>query len=165
MPRETPPELRRQLELIPTMTTADLAARLEELSGERPHTPNKRYLEKRVAWWEQSAFYGESLSEATRARAHELARIGDLRLAAPSVSRGERTVTRTVKLHRQPTLPPVGTVIVRPYHGRELRLTILENGFELDGVIYRSLSAAANAVTESHCSGPAFWRLVERTRK
>ncbi len=97
MSHETPPELRRQLELIPTMTTVDLAARLEELSGERPHTRNRRFLERRVAWWEQSVFYGQRLSDAARTRARELARLGDLRVASPPVARAERTVSRKVR--------------------------------------------------------------------
>ncbi len=49
----------------------------------------------------------------------------------------------TDKPHRKPGDPRIGTVIIRKWRGVELRLYVRENGFALDGQLYRSLSAAA----------------------
>ena len=53
------------------------------------------------------------------------------------------------KQQRDPRLPSPGTVIVKAYKGRELRLVVHEDHFELDGQSYRSLSEAARHVTGS----------------
>ena len=66
---------------------------------------------------------------------------------------------------RDPRLPAPGTVITRIYRGRDLQLHVLDDGFELDGVHYRSLSEAARAVTGSKWNGRLFWGLTERKRK
>jgi len=41
---------------------------------------------------------------------------------------------------------------------------VLEDGFEWDGVVYRSLSAVAKAVTGSRWSGHLFFGLKKRKR-
>ena len=50
-------------------------------------------------------------------------------------------------------------MIARQWRGRVLRLTVLDDGFELDGVVHKSLSAAAQAVTGAKWNGPLFWGL------
>lgn len=69
------------------------------------------------------------------------------------------------KTVRDLRLPTAGTVITRTWRGRDLRLVVLEDGFELDGVRYGSLSEAARAVTGAHWNGKLFWGLTQRTRK
>jgi hypothetical protein len=39
----------------------------------------------------------------------------------------------------------VGSVLTREYKGRTLRVTVLHNGFALDGEVYRSLSDGLTA--------------------
>ncbi len=56
-------------------------------------------------------------------------------------------------------------MIVREYKGRELRLAVLDDGYELDGTCYGSLSQAARAATGSRWNGPLFWGLRKRNRK
>ena len=60
---------------------------------------------------------------------------------------------------RDRRLPMAGTLLARPYQGRLLEVTVLEEGFEYEGVIYGSLSAAARAITGSHVNGFQFFRL------
>lgn len=55
--------------------------------------------------------------------------------------------------------PIPGTVLAREYRGRLIEVTVLPKGFELDGQVYRSLSAAAKAVTGSHWNGLLFFGL------
>ena len=50
-------------------------------------------------------------------------------------------------------------MLVREYCGQQVRATVLEKGFEYDGVTYRSLSAVARAITGSHWNGYLFFGL------
>ena len=55
--------------------------------------------------------------------------------------------------------PLPGTVLTREYKGREVRVRVLEKGFEYEGQPYRSLSAVAKAITGSHWNGRLFFGL------
>lgn len=61
--------------------------------------------------------------------------------AAPKAEKASRT------RERDPRLPAPGTVLTRKYKDREIRVTVLEDGFRWDGKEYRSLSALAKAAT------------------
>lgn len=53
-----------------------------------------------------------------------------------------------------------GTTLVREWDRREYRVTVTPDGlYELDGKHYKSLSAAARAITGTHWSGPAFFNV------
>jgi hypothetical protein len=56
------------------------------------------------------------------------------------------------------TLRP-GAHLVREWNGRSYQVEVLENGFQLDGKRYRSLSAIARKITGAHWSGPRFFGL------
>lgn len=59
------------------------------------------------------------------------------------------------------TLKP-GTCLVREWNGRPYRVEVKENGFEMDGRHYASLSAVANRITGGTWSGPRFFGLARR---
>ena len=56
-------------------------------------------------------------------------------------------------------LPVPGTVLTRPYKGRQIRVQVLANGFEFEGEVFRSLSAVAKKITGGHCNGYLFFGL------
>lgn len=59
-----------------------------------------------------------------------------------------------------------GTVLIREYDNREHRVTALpEGGFECEGRLFKSLSAAARYIVGCQVSGPAFFGLVKSTRR
>ena len=65
-------------------------------------------------------------------------------------------------------LPPVGTELVGRYRGEELSARIVADedrdgapAVECRGTRYRSLSAAARAVTGNSVNGWRFWQAVE----
>lgn len=61
---------------------------------------------------------------------------------------------------RDPRLPAPGTTITRTFKGKELRLTVLDEGFRFEGETYRSLTATAlKATGYPAISGPHFWKL------
>jgi hypothetical protein len=66
---------------------------------------------------------------------------------------------------RDPRLPCAGSTIVRKYKGQEVRVTVLDDGFEWDGRRFDSLSKVALAVTGSRWNGFLFFSLTKRTRK
>ena len=67
--------------------------------------------------------------------------------------------------HRDPRLPSPGTIIVKQYRGNEIRVLVLDDGFEWEAQHYRSLSAVARAVTGQRWNGLLFFGLTERKRK
>jgi hypothetical protein len=94
------------------------------------------------------------------------------RLQADAVGEPAPVVTKTVakkkpaprRKPQKPDLPLPGTTLVRNWRGKNLELRVLEDGFELDGVVHRTLSAAAKAVTGAHWNGKLFWGLTTRKR-
>ena len=62
---------------------------------------------------------------------------------------------------RDPRIPRPGVVLSRPYHGQEIRVTVLEEGFEWNGRRFRSLSALAREVTGQRWNGLLFFGLTK----
>ncbi|MFZ2099912.1 MAG: DUF2924 domain-containing protein [Oricola sp.] len=58
-----------------------------------------------------------------------------------------------------PAVLRTGTHLVREWNGRTYQVEVLEDGFQLDGKRYRSLSAIARKITGAHWSGPRFFGL------
>ncbi|WP_108816932.1 DUF2924 domain-containing protein [Loktanella sp. Alg231-35] len=58
----------------------------------------------------------------------------------------------------KPTLTP-GSQLVREWNGRIYRVLVTDDGFEMDGQTYRSLSAIAKRITGADWSGPRFFGL------
>jgi hypothetical protein len=140
------------------LTVSELRTRFAEIFGEATNAGNKPWLIKRIAWRLQALAEGD-LSERARQRAHELARDADLRLNPPPTSAADSdAVPSTTDAPGENRLPPPGGLIKRLYKGRQLQVTVLANGFEFQGTVYRSLSAVAKAITGSHCNGFLFFR-------
>ena len=57
-----------------------------------------------------------------------------------------------------------GAILTREYKGQMISVTVLDDGFECDGVAYRSLSAVARAVTKSHWNGFGFFNLGTKSK-
>jgi len=102
------------------------------------------------------------LSERARRRAEELANDADLRLMPPRAAAVTRVaVMLAAEVGGDPRLPPPGSVLVRSYKGRTVRVQVLPRGFEFEGETYRTLSAVAKAIAGSHCNGFLFFKLTK----
>jgi Protein of unknown function (DUF2924) len=149
----------KELAALRKMTVDGLRSKYAEVFGEPSSSRHKEYLIKRIIWRMQANFEG-GLSERALARAVELANEADLRVVAP---RNEETTPAIVKMTvaspADRRLPAPGTVITRPYKGRDLQVRILAEGFEYDGERYRTLSAVAKHITGQHLNGFLFFRL------
>ena len=155
----------KQLAELQRLGVKHLRRRYEDLFGEPTNAANKAWLLKRLAWRMQALAEG-GLSERVLARAKELANEADLRLSPPREAAAAPKPT-PASLPAPPVqgdnrLPPPGSVLARKYKGKVVRVTVLPAGFEYQGAVYPSLSAAAKAITGSHCNGFLFFKLTDK---
>ena len=159
--------IERQLGELQRMTTSDLVDRYEELHGHACRTRHRAYLIRKIAWRLQANAEGD-LSERARRRAAELADDAEVRVMAPraAVAPPRTTVRLAPRIaargrHEDPRVPPPGSTIVRDYKHRTIRVRVLpaEEGFELDGERFPTLTAVAKRVTGQHMNGFRFFRL------
>jgi hypothetical protein len=147
--REKAARVTAELAALGSMTTADLAAKFEALTGQPARSRNKVWLRKRVAWHLQAAEYG-GLSDAALAKIDEL-----IPLAIKHFEAKARLRARAIKSpkpapvgpKRDPRLPAPGTTLQRAYGGRTHEVTVHERDFEYGGERYRSLSKVAREIT------------------
>src|SRR5262245_46819620 len=152
--------LSQEVAALRHLSVGQLRQRFAEVFGEVTAVGNKPWLVKRIAWRLQALAEGD-LSERARCRAAELAHDADLRLNPPR----DQTATAPQEpagppASHDPRLPPAGSLLTRPYKGRQLQVQVLADGFAFEGRVYRSLSAVAKAITGSHCNGFLFFRLT-----
>lgn len=156
----------REVAALQRLTTRQLRHKFAEVFGDGTNANNRTWLVRRIAWRLQCLAEG-GLSNRAKERAAELACDADLRLnpplapaTAPAPTSGSTgVVTRGVVPGPDRRLPPAGTVLARPYKGGTVRVTVLADGFEFEGEVYGSLSAAAKAATGTHCNGFSFFGL------
>ena len=153
----------KQITELQHMTSGQLRQKYEDVFGEPTRTGNKAFLVKRIAWRIQSLDEG-TLSERARRRAAELARDSDIRMTmprGPKLSEGakQRTTVVPVPGLGDDRLPVVGTILTREYQGRLIQVKVLANGFEYEGDRYKTLSAVAKVVTDTHWNGYVFFGL------
>jgi hypothetical protein len=144
-----------EINALRELPVAELVERYRATFGKEPRIKNKVWLWKRIGWRLQEQRLG-GLSEVAKARLEQLIAEIDLPLAERA-----RSVTGKLRRPRGGELK-VGTVLTREWRGQEVRVTVVENGFECDGVVYKSLSAVAKAVTGSHWNGKLFFGLTPR---
>lgn len=159
-----PPELDLELSALDGMTPKQLRQKYREVWGEETRSGNKRFMIKRIAWKLQANAEGD-LPERVRQKALALARDSDLRTTAPRPRQGAggSTITKSARLKSSLT-PAAGTQLTRQYKGKTVVVTVLEDGFAYQGTRYRSLSAAAQAITGSHVSGNAFFGITKKRK-
>ncbi|MCL2887747.1 MAG: DUF2924 domain-containing protein [Elusimicrobia bacterium] len=68
-------------------------------------------------------------------------------------------VSSKINRERDPRIPAIGTVITRKYKGEELKVKVLENGFEYNGQTFKSISALAVHIVGMSVSGYVFFKL------
>lgn len=150
-----------QVKVLQKMRVAELRERYLELYGEETKSRNKTWLFRACAWRLQELAFG-GLSERAKQRAKEIVRESDVRpRRRDEVPPLPGTNAKVIAFQPEPVSndPLPGTVLTREYKGREVRVRVLEAGFEYDGQPYRSLSAVAKAITGSHWNGRLFFGL------
>lgn len=153
----------KEVAAMQRMNVKELRQRYAEVFGDGTRTGNKAWLMKRIVWRLQAIAEG-GLSERVRQRAEELANEADIRMTPPKAELADskpnaRTVATAVRFSDDNRIPLPGTVLMREYKGQTLQVRVLENGFEYEGEVYRSLSGIAKAIPGSHTNGFLFFRL------
>lgn len=157
--------VKRQIAELRKMPAARLREKHQEVFGEPSRSGHREYLFRRIAWKIQALAEGD-LSERARRRAAELARNADLRTSAPrAVAEALPGPDRAVRSGSLPAaaderLPMPGAILTRKFKGRTYQVTVLPVGFEMDGQVYKSLTAVAYAITGSHWNGYLFFNLA-----
>ncbi len=157
----------QQIHRLRQMTVGELRIEWEKLHGEPTRSRNRDYLWRRLAWRVQELEHG-GLSDHTKARIDELAPDAFTPARTPSqpthMASEPVPATTQTSSRRDPRLPSPGTILLREYHGKQIRVLATEDGFEYDRRHFRSLSAVARAVTGQKWNGRLFFGLTKRKR-
>jgi len=136
------------------MAVPDLVARYEEVFGKPPRVKNKEHLWRRIAWKVQEVRFGGLPGPARRALNALMAEI------ELPIKPNQSAVTGRVGASHADLA--VGTSLAKKWHGHEYRVRVVDGGFELDGVVHKSLSAVAKAITGAAWNGHLFFGLRKR---
>ncbi len=153
-------QLARELRALDRMKTDDLVDKHFELFGYATRSRNKPGLIRRLYHRVQEIQEGRELSEEARATIKTLSRE-----VTVVDGRAKRPAKKIDDAPRDPRLPGVGTVLTKRYKGSEYEVTVLTDGFEYDGVEFKTLSAVAKEITGRHWNGFIFFGLDTRKPK
>ena len=158
-------DIHLEIAKLAQLSIRQLRERFTEVSGDATESRNRIWLIRRIAWHLQANAYG-GLSERARALAKELADDAYLRVVpprnqAPPQNATERVTVATLAKGADTRLPTVGTILCREYKGRTLCVEVVPTGFVYDGKLYKSLSAVAKHITNSHVNGFRFFGLAK----
>ena len=149
-----------QIKRLQTMTVARLRERWVEVFGEETRQRNRQAMWKRLAEKIQEQHYG-GLSDKARDGIVELRQEFE-NTPTDTWFNGKRQSASTApqrppRGRRDKRLPPVGTVLTRRYRGHDIAVKVLDDGFEFEGQVYRSLSAIAREITGTSWNGFTFF--------
>ena len=139
----TPPSVAARIAGLPDLSIEEMRALWRELFGSDKPTPNRQFMERRIAYKLQEIEFRKvdpNLLERNKRRIKALMETGKVR-----------------KLDRDIRLMP-GTVLTREYQGIEHRVAVAQDGqYEFEGRRYPSLSMIAREITGTRWSGPLFF--------
>lgn len=159
----------KEIERLRRMSVGELRAEWKQLyNGEETRSRNKTFLFRRLAWKKQELRYG-GLGDAAKQRLTELAPAAFERATPPraflaSLEVQPSTTTAPLRTKRDARLPPPESVISRVWRGRDIRVLVLNNGYEWEGRSFNSLSELARDITGARWNGKLFFRLTQRKR-
>ncbi len=127
-----------QIAALPALPIKELWALWDAHFARRPAHTNRSYVESRLAYKLQELAYG----------------------GLPDGVRSKITITNKGRGNEVHLMP--GTQLLREWDDREYRVTVTPDGqYDLDGLRFKSLSAAARHITGTPWSGPKFFGLRE----
>ena len=124
-----------QVEVLETMDLEALRAQWRQRWGDPPPLRSAPILRRLLAWRIQAAALG-GLDAGIR-----------------------RLLSRSGPVEPEGRHLGNGAVLTRQWQGREVRVTVEEQGFRWEGQLFPSLSAAASAIAGSRWNGPRFFGL------
>lgn len=136
----------------------EIQAKYKELFNQDPPSNNKVYLWRKIAYRNQELEFG-GLSAEAKSKLDEL--IQRYEPINNTLLRPENENTPGKKHSRanDRRLPIPGSIITKKYNGQKIMVKVLENGFEYNGAIYKSLSSVASLIAGNHWNGYLFFGL------
>lgn len=134
-----------QLAALPSLPMADLWALWDQHFPRRPSHRNRHYVESRLAYRIQELAYGALPTNIRKMLVEAGAKHSKIKSAAGRSAQ---------------TLLMPGTTLIREWDERQHRVTVTPDGlYELNGQVFKSLSAAARHITGTRWNGPKFFGL------
>jgi hypothetical protein len=133
-----------RLAALKTTPTLDLKAQWRQLFESEPPPYNRRFLESRLAYRIQELTYGGLKPETVE----RLEALGEQLASGKAPRQFDHD-------HR----PIAGTRLIREWQGVEHCVTVRDHDYEYQGRPYKSLSAAARAITGTRWNGWVFFGL------
>lgn len=140
-----------RLAALKRMSVKELKAEWEALFSNPAPNNSRSYLEIRLAWRIQELSLG-GLSRETRKMLDLLADEVDGKSDRRAIIADQRN-------------PVTGTRLIREWDGVEHTVTVMKDGFDWQGRKFKSLSAAAKAITGTQWNGYRFFGLRERKQE
>lgn len=147
-----------QVVALQKMTVFELRVEWEKVFGEATKQRHRVFLWKRLARKLQE-------NQLPKLSKEEEARVTEYREQIrqmhpndwfPGKQKKQPQPKRRTKNNRT---PPPGTIITREYKGHQISIKVLDDGFEYEGQVFRSLSAVAREITGTSWNGFTFFRL------
>ena len=83
-----------------------------------------------------------------------------LRVISPIMP--EETTLENIPVRpRDNRLPAPGSIITKTYRGKTIEVKVLENGFEYEGKVFKSISRVAMTIVKRQISGYVFFGLTK----
>jgi len=83
-----------------------------------------------------------------------------LRVVSP-IWTGETPLENLPIQPRDNRLPAPGSIITKTYRGKTIEVKVLENGFEYEGKVFKSISRVAMTIVKRQISGYVFFGLAK----
>lgn len=147
------------------LSIAELRDDFATVLGYKTTSRSRTFLIRKILWGRQMLKEGDICQKAKK-RALEIADERNLLArSCKSRKRSSKSKSKTVDFpySRDPRLPIPGAIVTRQYQGREIRVMVLEQGFEFEGERFPSLSAIARKVTKTRWNGFGFFNLGSRS--
>jgi hypothetical protein len=153
--------LSERLNQIQSLEREDLLSLWHKAYDSPPFKGARRGTLLRGASYAEQAKAQGDLKAKTKRKLIKIAQAASASLveSIPSDVGAELPKQRESLTHAKPALPTLqlGSQILREWNGKTYTVHSTDQGFVLNGVTYRSLSAVAKAITGAHWSGPRFF--------
>lgn len=151
-------KLIEEIQNLKGLTAEQLSEKYKKLfNSKKAPDIKKDLLIREIAYKLQS---GESESAREfRAYANAINPLGKLIEKTKNNTLRKAEQSQKDKNYRNLRLPLPGTLITKEYRGKTIQVKVLENGFEYNNKIYKTLSKVAKEITRNHVSGYSFFKL------
>lgn len=159
-------EMQKEVDTLPSLTVNKLRDKFAEVFGYRSNSRNREFLIRKITWGIQAKQWGD-ISEESRVHAYKIADFNFLRRCMLKPKEEDEldespvnsSYKKTFRMSRDPRLPMPGCIITKEHDARLHLVHVLNDGFEYENEVFRSLTAVAKKITGSHWNGYAFFGL------